>query len=241
VIYESSRLKFTCSDTGIGIPTNKLGTLFKEFSKIEESNNFNLQGVGLGLVISNQLVKALGGEGILVNSEFGVGSSFIFEVSAEESYNSACDIANEGINISVPSLLAKTMHRKIEVLIVDDVYFNIIALLEMFKQTGIICKYAMNGEEAIEKVMKNNFSCILMDCEMPIMDGWQTSKKLKTLQQEKAILNLPPILACTAYQSEIIKAKCFDHGMCDVIQKPCPREMIFERVHYWILFYLNHL
>ena len=234
ISFKSSSLKVSCSDTGIGIPSSKIPFLFTEFSKIEESSCYNLQGVGLGLVISNQLVKALGGIGIEVKSQVALGSSFEFEIQAEEYFNSNTDVAVEGSHACVPAMMVKSIHSKIEILVVDDVYFNIIAVLEMLKGTGIKCRYALNGEEALEVLEKVEFSCVLMDLEMPILDGWETVKRIRKRFGDLG-KGIPPIIACTAYCSLEIQDKCKEAGMCDIVEKPCRKEELINSVNFWIL------
>jgi signal transduction histidine kinase/CheY-like chemotaxis protein len=234
--YEKPKLLISCKDTGIGIPEEKLSSLFRAFSKIENSSEINTQGVGLGLVISSMLVQKLGGDGIKVKSKVGVGSTFEFFVLVDEAETCFADIANENPKVQIPLMLVKNINSKVRILIVDDVYFNIMAYVEIFKTEGIRCSYAMNGEEAIEKVLEfDRFSCILMDCEMPILDGWETTKRLISLQTKKVIEKLPPIIGASAHSEDDQKSRCLQAGMKDFITKPCPREILFHKVKFWIL------
>ena len=235
VFYEKPRLMFSCSDTGIGIKASKIPNLFQAFSKIEDSQEMNQQGVGLGLVISNMLVKALGGEGISVISKVGVGSTFKFDVNVTEPEVLNADIAIEDPNIRIPLMLVKSLTSKIKLLLVDDVYFNIMAYLEIFKSEGINCSYAMNGEQAIDMIKENEYSCILMDCEMPILDGWETTKRLYKLRKSGELKYLPPIIGATAYSDAESIRRCYSVGMNDVVSKPCPKDELFRKVKYWIL------
>ncbi|OMJ91819.1 hypothetical protein SteCoe_5608 [Stentor coeruleus] len=234
--YSCNTLRIKCIDTGIGISEEKIPLLFKQFGKVEDSFNLNPQGVGLGLVISNMLVKELGGEGIIVNSEVGKGSCFFFVLPIQNTSNSAIlDIAEENTKITIPSICTKTILSKNEILIVDDTYFNIIALVSILKTEGILCTYAFNGQDALNKVKEKHFSCILMDCEMPVLDGWETTTKIHELFENKEINFIPPIIACTAHTTEVIKAKCNQSGMDDIIMKPCPTEILLSKLKYWML------
>lgn len=217
VIYKEGEIKVKCKDTGIGIPKEKYSMLFTQYGKIEDSFTLNPQGVGLGLMISNMLVKKLGGDRINVKSEINKGSCFSFNFKVEEGMKQSVEIPEEDAHVSLPILWVKAVQQKIEILIVDDTYFNILALMQLLKCEGISCSFALNGQEAIEKIKSNNYSCILMDCEMPILDGWETSKILKELLLKKEITFLPPIIASSAYSSELIRAKCLECGMCDVL------------------------
>lgn len=227
--YISPNLKISCKDTGIGIPKEKISKLFKEFSKLEDSESINQQGVGLGLVISNMLVKSLGGEGIYVTSEPGVGSTFEFFIKApakqiNETFK--CQVSN----LYVPT--EKFMNSKI--LLVDDIYFNILAYQEILKAEGIICEYAMNGEQAIEMIKNQIFNCVLMDCEMPILDGWSTTKKLKEMRLLGELKSIPPIIGTSASNDDETIRKCFAYGMDDVISKPCSRENLIKVLSFWL-------
>lgn len=234
-LYSSPYLFVKCKDTGVGIPKEKVSKLFKHFGTLEESSSINQQGVGLGLVISNMLVHKLGGQGIKVESKEGFGSSFSFFIQIEELETDSSDVANEESHITIPTILVKSLQSKNEILIVDDVFFNIMAYIQIFKSEGILCSYALNGEEAIEKIMEKKFSCILMDCEMPILDGWETTIKLNKLKNMGEIISLPHIIGTTAHTDEGNRKKCFDAGMDDVILKPCSKETLINKVKNWIL------
>ena len=149
-------LHIRCIDTGIGIPPDKLSVLFTQFGRINDSSSINPQGVGLGLLISNMLVKELGGDGIHIESEVGKGSCFSFSIKTEEARSSEMDIAQENVKIVIPSIFTKSLLNKIEILIVDDTYFNVLAYTQILKSEGISCCYALSGEEALRKIKENN-------------------------------------------------------------------------------------
>ncbi|OMJ90547.1 hypothetical protein SteCoe_7039 [Stentor coeruleus] len=233
--YSRPYLKIKCSDTGIGIAPEKLSKLFSQFGRLEESCTINPQGVGLGLAISNMLATKLGGNGINVTSKQGQGSCFSLIILAEEPEIILNDVADEDAQITLPSMLVKTLCTKFQVLIVDDIYFNIMAYSHILKSEGLICDYALNGEEAIEKILETDYSCIIMDCEMPILDGWETTKRIHKMKSLGTIKVLPPIIGATAHTDEGIREKCLDSGMHDVIIKPCPKEDLIDIIKYWIL------
>ena len=230
----NKQLKINCKDTGIGIPSDKIAILFTQFGRIEENFSINQQGVGLGLVISNMLVKELGGNGITVTSEAGMGSCFSFNIEIKEIPTSLMEIPEENTKISIPSIFTKSLLHKVEILIVDDTYFNVLALMQILKSEGITSCYSVNGEDALLKIKKKNFDCILMDCEMPILNGWETTKKIHKLKAKKKLKKVPPIIGFTAHTSEDIKTKCFDSGMDDLIIKPCPKETMMAKIRYWL-------
>ena len=232
--YSNNKLLIKCKDTGIGISEDKMSVLFTQFGKIEDSLKINPHGAGLGLIISNMLVRELGGEKIFVSSQLGTGSCFSFSLSIQENYSYELEIPEENLMIELPSIFTKSMINKVEVLIVDDTYFNVIALMQILKSEGINCSYSLNGEDALVKIKKKQFSCVLMDCEMPILDGWETTKQIKQLCLNHEVSFLPPIIGFTAHSSESIRIKCFEVGMVDVITKPCPRELMTSKIKFWI-------
>ena len=147
-LWTNKQLLIKCIDTGIGISPEKTNVLFTQFGRIDDTFSINPQGVGLGLAISNMLVKELGGDGIKVVSELGKGSCFSFSISLKEIQGSLLEIPEENIKIIIPSIFIKSLLNKIEVLIVDDTYFNVMALMQILKTEGINCSYSLNGEDA---------------------------------------------------------------------------------------------
>lgn len=231
ISYEKPILQISCEDTGIGISPENIKKLFKQFSKIDMPE-LNPQGVGLGLYISSMLTYELGGDGIKVKSEQGKGSVFSFSINADVSdiNISSEDIPDEDIQISLPKIKNCGKKELTRILIVDDTQFNILAYMQILESEGYKCSFAINGKDAIEAVMNNEFFVILMDCEMPVMDGWEATKILKNMEKSGDIKKLPPIIGCTAHSSEIVLYKCKEAGMNDLITKPCPKEIILSKI-----------
>ena len=232
--YLNKQIKFNIKDTGIGIPSNKLNHIFKQFGKVEETTSMNPQGAGLGLFISNMLAYKLGGNGIEVHSKEGSGSCFSFNIITKE------EIIEEKSDPIVRT--GKPLHKRstsfendlINILIVDDTYFNILAYQKIFDSEGYKCDYAGNGKEAIIKIKEKKYDLVFMDCEMPILNGWATTAKLKKIQKKGKIALLPPIIGNTSYNDDDIRDTCINSGMDDVIIKPCPKEELISKVHFWI-------
>ncbi|OMJ94894.1 hypothetical protein SteCoe_1751 [Stentor coeruleus] len=232
--YKFPQLYIKCKDTGIGMPSEKKSKLFTLFGKLDDSSMANPQGVGLGLMISNMLVKKLGGSNIMVDSSIGQGSKFSFSIHAELPDSNVCDVPDEKAKVSIPLFLVKSLSNPKMILVVDDIFFNIQVYMHLFKDEGIKCEYALNGEEAVNLIKNNAYSCILMDCEMPILDGWETTKKLNDLKSKGIIKKLPPIIGATAHSDPDIREKCMSSGMDDLIIKPCEKEVLVKKVLYWI-------
>lgn len=235
VQYENGKLSISCEDSGIGISPDNIEKLFQQFAKLDVPS-LNPQGVGLGLYISNMLTYELGGEGIKVKSDLGKGSvfSFYIQVSISEVSISAEDIPDEDAKVSLPRIGYKGKKNVKEILIVDDTQFNILAYTQILESEGYKCSFAINGEEAIEMIKRVEFFIILMDCEMPVLDGWETTKLLKKMESKGEIKKLPPILGCTAHSSEVALYRCQEAGMIDLIIKPCPKDVILSRIHEFL-------
>ena len=168
--YSDQKLIIKCIDSGIGIPPDKLALLFRNF----ERNSLYPHEVnkGLGLIISNMLIKKLGGfEGLKVASEPGVGSCFSFSIKVCEIQDNLLEIPEENTKISFPLITIKSLCDKIEVLIVDHSYCNVLGLLQTLKNEGINCSFSLNGEDALSEIKKKDFALVLIDCEMPILNG----------------------------------------------------------------------
>lgn len=230
-----SNLRVTIIDTGIGIPPTQLQKLFQEFGKLH-SSSINPQGCGLGLYISNMLVQTLGGNGISVVSTPNKGSEFTFEVNIldEESTmplidcvtSSLLPIEREDV-IYLPTLniLGSYSNKFPRILIVDDNCFIIQILSSLLSKLGYMHECARSGKQAYKNVKYRQrtgfqYQVIIMDCEMPEMDGWTASVKIQKLWESGKISSLPSIIAHTAYIGEEDRKRCIDSGMKDCIFKP---------------------
>lgn len=225
-----NQLKFAVRDTGVGIPSEKISSLFRQFGKLEQTLALNPQGAGLGLFISNMLTYKLGGSGISVVSEPGSGSCFSFEITVEEKVSEKnADIKKTNSKDQVADDLAGSI-----ILIVDDTPFNVLAMQQILEKEGFVTEYSNNGKDAIGKILDKHYDLVFMDCEMPIMDGWETTKYLKDLKDSKKVEKLPIIIGHTSHNYANIVEKCKEVGMDDVIIKPFPREKLIKRVKKWI-------
>ncbi len=200
-------------DTGIGIKENQLDKLFQTFSQIDQSHTRLYGGTGLGLKITKTLVELMEGT-IEVKSEYGQGSTFIvripFEISESPLQDSVQDqrVLNENrknINGS----------QKAKVLIAEDQELNQEIMLELLERKGVNCDIAENGVEAIEKFKKESYDLILMDCQMPVMDGYDAARNIRKMKVEQ-----PEIIAMTAYAMKDDEKKCLEAGMDDYLSKP---------------------
>jgi CheY-like chemotaxis protein len=203
-------IQFKVSDSGIGIKENYKAQMFKLF---EPNQNYQSSGIGLGLYISGLLAKLMGGK-ISFTSEENVGSKFIASIPYEED-----DYVQEVVR-SVVDTTKKECCPK--VLIVDDNVFNLTVLGSMLKRMRISFVKAMNGEEAIRVIKESQarkccspLALALMDCNMPVMDGYQATKEIMGLLSLKEIRKIA-VIGVTAYTSTEHLENCIASGMQDV-------------------------
>ena len=198
------KFKFEVKDTGIGLRKEEISKLFQPFSQADGSTTRNFGGTGLGLVISKQLVELMNGK-IWVKSTYAVGSSFIFEIELKElkanrkhsEYN--VPIHNKIINLHEYANVLKG-HR---ILLVDDNEVNQEIVLGLLEHSSGKLDIASNGQEAVELFSKNNYSLILMDIQMPIMDGYEATRLIRIKDK-----NIPIIaLTANAMKEDIEKTK----------------------------------
>ncbi len=217
-------LEFSVKDSGIGINEEQLSGLFESFSQVDDSTSRKYGGTGLGLTISKQLVEMMGGT-IRAESEIGVGSNFLFQIT---------------LGIGQPKLgriLESTvLHKgliKIQgatILLVEDNPINQQVAQEFLEQARLIVDVANNGEEALKLLEVNDYDCILMDVQMPVMDGYTATRLIKQQPRLRDI----PILAMTANAMiEDVKA-AEDAGMDDHIAKPIDRSKLLLSMVKWI-------
>ncbi|MDF2942419.1 MAG: hypothetical protein K0S01_1277 [Herbinix sp.] len=212
---EEVELKFSVVDTGIGIAKEDLSKLFQSFSQIEYSFTKQYGGTGLGLVISKQLVEMMGGR-IEVESNVGIGSSFKFIIKFKK-----------GSSINSPQktfLSISKASKQLNVLLVEDDLINQKVILKMLHEKGHSVQTAMNGIEALELFHKKIYDVILMDIQMPKMNGIVAAAKIKLLEK---VNQHTPIIAMTAYALRGDREKFLNLGMDAYIAKPILMDELF--------------
>jgi PAS domain S-box-containing protein len=199
------------SDTGIGIDNNKLEYIFESFSQASSDTTRVFGGTGLGLSITKQLVEMMGGT-IHVKSTPGAGSTFIFEIEMDEGSHDAL--------VNHPETFARSKHifDNVKVLLVEDNRVNQIVVNNFLKGWGIQADFANNGKEAVKLIQNQNYKLILMDLQMPVMDGYAAASEIRGMN-ESYFKNVP-IIALTASAMSEIRQKTIDAGMNDYISKP---------------------
>lgn len=219
------QLRFDVIDTGIGIPKDKLKTIFESFSQADASVTRKYGGTGLGLTIVKQLVELQGGT-ITVTSEVDKGSIFSFIVPYQKGdIKSIHKSSYSSENFNTKKLIG------LSILLVEDNDINRLYASSILKTWGCNIETAENGFVAVEQVKNNTFDVVLMDIQMPVMDGFEATKTIRSFAKPK---NKIPIIALTANATRSDVDKCIAGGMDDCIAKPFTPDDLFKILSRYI-------
>lgn len=208
-----AELHFQVIDTGIGITKEKQASVFEKFIQADGSSKRMYGGTGLGLAICKQLVELMGGSiGLL--STHGHGSTFFFSLTLPQSSHPAALKTHE--DNKVPEI-----REGVRVLLVEDNKVNQKVAVAILRKAGCMVEAVENGQDAIQQVVKTPYDIVLMDCQMPVMDGFEATKRIRAMAGPVARI---PIIAITAHAMKDDRQKCIDEGMDDYISKPVSRK-----------------
>ncbi|GJM32510.1 MAG: hybrid sensor histidine kinase/response regulator [Saprospiraceae bacterium] len=218
---QSVELYFEIGDTGIGIPRDKMDSIFESFNQAENSSSNQREGTGLGLSIARQLVEKQGGQ-LTIESELEKGTKLYFNLAFEKSSVESKKAPHQNNHYSFDSL---------KVLVVEDTYFNQMLVVELLKKQieGVEIDLAENGQIALDKLHEKSFDMILMDVKMPVMDGYEATRIIRKSENPK-IRNIP-ILGVTASAIAEQLQKCQNAGMNDYITKPIDGEELIRKMY----------
>ena len=223
---EKVNLQFTVSDTGVGITEDKQEKIFESFTQERTDTSRIFGGTGLGLTISKKLVDLQGGN-ISVESTKGEGSTFFVNLEYELGDETKVDKLQSDKRISSKSL------EGIKVLLVEDNLINQKVMTRFLEKWNMEITVANNGNEALERVADEHFHIILMDLQMPTMDGYQSSQAIRTIDDQRK-RNIP-IIALTAAALKEVKEKVYASGMNDFITKPFNPVELQEKLEFHIM------
>jgi signal transduction histidine kinase/ActR/RegA family two-component response regulator len=214
-------VKFSISDTGIGIPADKQQVIFEAFCQADSSTTRKHGGTGLGLAISSQLAALMGSK-IHIDSKPGIGSTFWFTCrlqKAKSQNDPTAQVRQPGV--SYPD--QKGSLRGMKILVAEDEAINQTLMTALLTQFGFAVTTVENGRKAVEEAAREEYNLILMDLQMPDMDGFEATRKIKAIRPCP-----PPIIALTAYAMGKDREKCLQAGMDDYLSKPVSREQLYE-------------
>lgn len=227
-IRSQVELEFEIKDTGIGIKKEDISKLFTRFTQLDYSYRKHLGGAGLGLSICKEIVEALGGD-IWVKSLYGKGSSFYFKVKFELSVSQEEGYKDEFKEVDTPMVLRDT----VKLLLVEDNETNQKYISHLIKSKGWLVDIAQNGEIALTKANLAQYNLILMDIQMPVLDGF-TAAELIREKEKNEHKPATPIIAMTAYALKGDEEKCFKKGMNDYIAKPFDPNTFYRVMERWL-------
>ncbi len=221
---EGAELYFAVSDTGIGIPEEKLEYIFESFTQASSDTTRKFGGTGLGLAITKRLLE-LQKSTIQVDSVQGLGSRFNFTLFFKKGQGRVTG------SVSSFNEPPQATLEHVRVLLVEDNEANTLVASKIFGQWGVRPDFAINGEIALEMVQVEKYDLVLMDLQMPVMDGYHATQAIRSLEGE--YFQTLPIIALTASAMSDVKEKLLEIGMTDYVTKPFnPRELYGKIAHY---------
>jgi PAS domain S-box-containing protein len=213
---EKVTIEFTVADTGIGIPEEKIGKIFENFQQASSGTSRLYGGTGLGLSIVKQLVEPQGGS-IRVKSKVGEGSIFSFALNFPKTTDEAM-LEDEIVELD-------TEMKSIKVLVAEDIALNQLLMRTLLDDFGFDCDIAANGKIAVDKVQENQYDVVLMDLQMPEMNGFEATDYIRNKLKSDI-----PIIALTADVTTVDLAKCRAVGMNDYIAKPVDERLLYSKM-----------
>jgi CheY-like chemotaxis protein len=214
----SCELHVSVSDSGIGIPEERMDRLFQSFSQVDASTNRRFGGTGLGLAVCKRLIEMMGGS-ISVISEVGVGTTFRFSIQA----GIAAPVAG-----TAPRIAGSAASRRI--LVVEDNPINCVVIQRMLEKLGHAVVIVRDGNSAIRSIQEAHWDVVLMDVNMPGLDGLQATRQIRNLGTSRASV---PILALTASALVNDREECLRAGMNDHLSKPVSMDALRTVIDRW--------
>ncbi len=216
-------ISFAVTDTGIGIPADKINSVFESFTQAQSDTTRKFGGTGLGLTITKRLVELQNGQIEVVSTE-GRGTTFTVTISFEKSKQKVATSNHYYFNNTYNNL------EHVRLLLVEDNEINQLVAARFLEKWGITPDYALNGKLAIEMVQQQDYDVILMDLQMPEMDGYEATKNIRSLGGRNAHI---PIIALTASALIDVRDKVLELGMNDYVTKPFnPNELYVKIAKY---------
>jgi signal transduction histidine kinase/CheY-like chemotaxis protein/HPt (histidine-containing phosphotransfer) domain-containing protein len=232
-------IRFSVIDTGIGIDDQQIKNLFQPFIQADGSVTRKYGGTGLGLSISKRLVELMGGE-LGVESELGKGSTFWFTMplsTAERTLSERKPVTTS------PALAIKSDSDELRraerisagtrslVLVAEDNATNQKVSLLLLRELGYPAHCVHNGQEAVNAMRENHYLLVLMDCQMPVMDGFEATRAIRNMERDGAART--PIIALTAHALPADRERCLASGMDDYLSKPVTADQLAETLNRW--------
>lgn len=220
-------LTIEVADTGIGIREEHMGLLFNRFSQVDEYRTIAYGGTGLGLAISKGIVEQMNGR-ISAESRYGQGSTFSFTCPLRKLPEKRVWVAEQELSVDAEKM---ETHEPV-LLVAEDDDVNQIVIRELAKRQSWKVVVAKNGQEAVSFYEKMDFDAVLMDIQMPVLDGYGATKAIRAMEQDNR--RRTPIIAITAYAHEEARRNCLASGMDDFMTKPLLSDAFSRTVRKWL-------
>lgn len=223
---EKCHIRFTVKDTGIGIPIEKQAIVFDQFVQADGSLTRKFGGTGLGLAISKELVGLMGGT-MGLKSQEGEGTEvwFILPLATSNAGERA------PVKVKAQAKVHPNQTAEVKILLVEDNRINQLFTKKILEKLGFRVDVADNGLEALDKVQSESYGVVLMDCQMPVMDGYEATRRIRQLGSDYEKL---PIIALTAHALAGDKEKCLESGMDDYMTKPFVGTGLVQFIQKWL-------
>ena len=226
VAMSDALLRFRVSDSGEGIPPDAIERIFDAFEQAPSTTAPVRSGAGLGLTISRRLARAMGGD-VTCRSVPGKGTTFEFTIAFRPAHKTPSprpslteELAAAGETTTAPQI------RPGRVLVVEDNEVNALVVRGMLEQMGVNAELAVDGQKALAAMARTAYHLVLMDCQMPVMDGWEATRLWRARETRVRQYQRVPIVALTASAAAGERERCLEAGMDDYLSKPFSREAL---------------
>lgn len=225
---EKNFLTIRVTDTGPGISPEQQTRLFRPFAQADNSMSRKYGGTGLGLELSRRLGRALGGDVFLTESEVGKGSTFVIRIETLPQSPDEITFSTFRSESSVPKQKPKSSDLNgVKILLVEDSPDNQLLIKYILRKSGALLEFANNGSEGIDLAFQNKYDLVLMDIQMPVMDGYQATTELRKKGFDK------PIIALTAHAMKEDRARCIRAGCNSHLTKPIDAHELIQTIYTW--------
>jgi len=214
-----TELYFQVIDTGIGIDKQAKDIIFEKFTQVDGSNKRMYGGTGLGLAICKKLIELMGGKIGLISSK-GRGSTFHFNLTMR--------LADPPAEPDTPEPHTGIINPDVKVLLAEDNKVNQKVAIAILQKAGCKVDAVENGQDAIHRIQQQVYDVVLMDCQMPVMDGFEATARIRAMEDPLCRI---PIIAITAHAMKEDQAKCLENGMDDYISKPVSRQNLIDVIN----------
>ena len=216
---------FSVQDTGIGIAPSDHARIFQPFTQVDSSPTRQYSGTGLGLTICQKIVQLMGGD-IQVESALGQGANFQFTVPLEPSQILISQISSPKPEAPHPSSASSA----VQILVVEDAPTNRLLMMQMLKQLGYQADAVSNGQQALDQLATKPYDLVLMDCQMPVLDGYEATRQLR---RREGTHRHTMVIGVTAYAMVGDREKCLAAGMDDYLSKPIRQDSLRSLIEHW--------